>query len=74
MAEMSIQEAANTLGVSASFVEQQIDQGYLPSHTIGSDRRVRLDDLMAFKDRVDKARQKTLDELTEASQQLGIGY
>ncbi len=74
MADMTIQEAADTLGVSLLFVEKQIDEGSLPFHTIESQRRVRIDDLMAFKDRIDTARQKTLDELTEVSQRLGVGY
>lgn len=73
-AELTTQQAADTLGVSRPFIVKQIEEGKLPCRKVGAHRRVRFDDLMAFKQRIDMARQKTLDELTEESQRLGIGY
>jgi hypothetical protein len=41
---------------------------------VGKYRRVRIDDLMAYKRKDDEARAKVLDQLTAEAQELGMGY
>ena len=50
-----------------------LDEGKIPHTKTGTHRRVRLDDVVAFKKQRDEGRLDTLDELTRLSQLYG-GY
>lgn len=56
------------------YVVKLLDEGKIPSRTVGKYRRVRFDDLMAYKRKDDEARAKVLDQLTAEAQELGLGY
>jgi excisionase family DNA binding protein len=72
--DLTIEEAADFLNVSRSYLVGLLRSGALPARFVGSERRVCGDGLARYKEQVDALRRKALDELTAEAQELGFGY
>jgi excisionase family DNA binding protein len=71
--EMTTQQAAELLNVSRQYVVRLLDEGQIPFKKTGAHRRVRIDDVLAFKQKRDSNRRGALNKLTQLTEEFG-GY
>lgn len=71
--ELTTQQAADILNVSRQYLVRLLNEGRIPYTKTGRHRRVRIEDVLAFKEERDRQRKAGLDELTRMSEELG-GY
>jgi excisionase family DNA binding protein len=69
---LTSQEAANLLNISRPYLYTLLDNQEFPYILIGTHRRIKVEDVLAYKAKRDSDRRQTLAELIEASQELGF--
>src|SRR5260370_32292031 len=70
--ELTTQEAADILNVSRPYLVSLLEDGHIPFIKVGTHRRIRFSDLMAYKKQRDSNRTRGLAELTQMSQEFGL--
>ncbi len=71
--EITTQQAADLLNVSRQYLVRLLDEGRIAFRRTGKHRRLRIEDVLTFKDKRDKDRRAGLRELSQMTQEFG-GY
>lgn len=69
---LTTQQAADLLGISRPTLVKLLDNGELAYTKPGRHRRLRLSDVLAYRERVRGDREHALDELAQQSDELGL--
>lgn len=70
---VTTQQAADVLNVSRQYLVRLLEEDRIPFRKTGKHRRLRIEDVLAFKDKRDKDRAAGLRDLSRLTQELG-GY
>jgi excisionase family DNA binding protein len=73
-AELTTVEAANMLNVSRPHLIKLLEDKKIPFRKVGTHRRILVEDIVAFKNKLRGERESALDELAGLGQELAIGY
>lgn len=71
--ELTTQQAADLLNISRQYLVRLLEQDRLPYSKIGKHRRLRIEDVLAYKEARDRERKAQLDLLASMSEEAG-GY
>jgi excisionase family DNA binding protein len=71
--ELTTQQAADLLNVSRQYLVRLLDDGRISFRRTGKHRRLRIEDVLTFKEKRDRDRRAGLRELSQITQELG-GY
>ena len=71
-AELTTMEAADMLNVSRPYLIKLLEAGDIPYHKVGRHRRVRIEDLMQYKEAIDRRREAILDQMVAEAEELGL--
>jgi len=72
--ELTTKEAADILNLSRPFLVKLLDRGEMPFHRVGTHRRLKVEDLLAYRELRAARRREKLRELTKLSEQVEGGY
>ncbi|MGH7284915.1 MAG: helix-turn-helix domain-containing protein [Polyangiaceae bacterium] len=71
--ELTTQQAADLLNVSRQYLVRLLDEKQLPFTKTGKHRRLRIEDVLSFKENRDRNRRAGMRELSQLTQEFG-GY
>ena len=72
--ELTTQQAADILHVSRPHLIKLLEQGEMPYHQVGTHRRLKIEDVLVYREKRNQRRREQLDELIRLSEQLPGGY
>jgi excisionase family DNA binding protein len=72
--ELTTHQAARFLNVSRPFLVKLLDEGQVPHRKVGTHRRVRLEDLLTYRETHSSSAEKAKEELARISQEIDMGY
>ena len=72
--ELTTVEAANFLNVSRPFVVKEMEDGRLAHRKVGTHRRIALEDLMAYTQKMRGQQAGALERLAQNARELGLEY
>jgi len=73
-AELTIQQAADLLNVSRPFLVDLINKNEIPHRKLGRGQRILFEELINYKQKVERSQKAALEELTAQAEELGLGY
>lgn len=73
-AELTTVQAAEVLNVSRPFLIKLLDESAIPHRKVGKHRRIRMEDVMAYKATIDREREAVLNQLVSEAQEQDMGY
>lgn len=71
-AELTTVGAAELLNVSRPFLIKQLEAGALPFHMVGPHRRLRLADVLSYRDRMDAEAESALAAMSAEAEALDL--
>lgn len=71
-AELTTQQAADLLNVSRPHLIKLLEQGDIKHHMAGTHRRVRAQDVLNYKAKIDQKREAALARIAEIDEELGL--
>ena len=71
-AELTTNQAADLLNVSRPYLIGLLETGSIPYRLVGRHRRIRFEELMAYKQRTDVESHRAADDLIALSEELGL--
>ncbi len=73
-ATVGTQEAADYLDMSRPYIVRLLEKGDIPFSKVGTHRRVKVSDLVAYQKKMKTKRRKQLNFLAQQAQDLDMGY
>ncbi|NJM13946.1 MAG: helix-turn-helix domain-containing protein [Synechococcaceae cyanobacterium SM1_2_3] len=69
---LTTQQAADLLNVSRPYLVKLLESGKISFTKVGRHRRIKYEDLLAYREKIDEISRQAVDELSRLGQELGM--